>query len=208
MMRRDASITTVASRVLSIILHPILVPLYATVFFVVGTPLLAFMSFSSKAFIVGMVATDAVVLPALYIGLMLHFGLIRDSSLSRPSDRVRPLIVLAFCYGLCLWILRDYMAAFLVSRMLWAAIICTVMAAIVTPVWKISLHLLSQGAAVAFLCLLCLSGVCTVWLLCAEIVVAGLLASARLYLGAHNPLQVSAGFMAGFVIALCSALFI
>lgn len=207
-MRRDKSICTILSRTLSIVLHPILVPLYAAIYIASTSPLMKLLSISSRAYIVGLVAVDAVLLPAFYIWMMLRLRVIEDKSLSRPADRIRPLVVLILCYGLGLWGFREMHTTFMISQILWAGLLCAAVAVAVTPFWKISLHMLSQGAATAFLTLLCISGMCPVWLYCVCIAVAGCVASARLYLGAHNPLQTAAGFAAGAVIGCCSLLFI
>lgn len=205
-MRRDKSIYTILGRTLSIVLHPMLMPLYAAIYLAGTSPLMRLLSISSRAYIVGLVAVDVVLLPAFYIWMMLHLKVIKDNSLSRPSDRIRPLVVLALCYALGLWGFRDMHTTFMISRLLWAGLLCTVTAAAVTPFWKISLHMMSQGAAVALLTLLCISGMCSVWLYCVSIAVAGCVASARLYLGAHNPQQAAAGFAAGAVLCCCSLL--
>ena len=98
-MRRDKSIYTILGRTLSIVLHPMLMPLYAAIYLAGTSPLMRLLSISSRAYIVGLVAVDVVLLPAFYIWMMLHLKVIKDNSLSRPSDRIRPLVVLALCYG-------------------------------------------------------------------------------------------------------------
>lgn len=207
-MRRDKSITTVLCRTLSIVLHPMLMPLYAAAYIAATSPLMKMLSVSSRAYIVGLVAVDAVLLPAFYIWMMFFLKVIKDKSLSRPADRIRPLAVLALCYGLGLWGFRDMHTTFMISRVLWAGLFCAITALAVTPLWKISLHMMAQGAAIALLTLFCISGMCPVWLFCVAVIIAGCVASARLYLGAHNPMQAAAGFAVGTIISGCSLLFI
>ncbi len=205
-MRRDRSIPTVLSRAVSMVLHPLLLPLYISVYLAADYPLLGLLSVSSRVYIVGLVAVNAVLLPAFYMWMMIRFGIIRDVSLSRPADRIRPLIVVAMCYGLAVWGFRDMVTASVISAVLWAALLGAVIAAVVTPFWKISLHMMAQGGAVALFAMLCVGGVCPVWLFCVAVVTAGTVGTVRLYLGAHSPLQAAAGWLAGVAIMCCSVL--
>jgi len=203
-MRKGRSIPIVSSRIISSVLHPLLVPLYLSVYLAADSPLLGLLSVSSRASIVGLVAVNAVLLPAFYIWMMFRFGIIRDRSLSRPADRIRPLLVVALCYGLAIWGFRDMVTATMISAVMWAGLLGAVTAAVVTPFWKISLHMMAQGGASALLTLLCISGTCPVWLCCTAIAAAGAVGSAGLCLGDHDSLQTAAGWTAGAALMCCS----
>jgi len=69
--------------------------------------------------------------------------------------------------------------------------------------WKISIHLVGIGGLIGFLIAFSLRLYTDVLLsLIIAILIAGMLASARLYSKAHKPLQVYSGFLLGFVIMM------
>lgn len=82
---------------------------------------------------------------------------------------------------------------------------CTVIifvAAFITIMWNISLHTIGVGGLVGLLCTLRhepMIGDMALVLFPAMIVLAGLVGSARLYLKAHTPLQIYAGYALGFL---------
>lgn len=66
-----------------------------------------------------------------------------------------------------------------------------------------------MGAIVALLVVMNIVGVGNMLLpLSVAILGAGALASARLYLGCHNPVQIFAGFFGGFGVAMLAVLFL
>ena len=66
-----------------------------------------------------------------------------------------------------------------------------------------------MGAAVALFVVLNIAGEQAMfWVLIATLLVAGLLASARLYMGRHRSLQLLVGFVGGFAMGVISLLWI
>lgn len=105
--------------------------------------------------------------------------------------------------------LSDVMMAFLIRRFLFAAMGCVVLTLIITPFWKISLHMTSIGGLLALLTALNASGLGQFpYTLVLFILLAGLLGSARLWLGSHNLAQIAAGLAGGYTIALLLILFV
>lgn len=104
--------------------------------------------------------------------------------------------------------ISDALVAFLIRKFLFAAVGCVFMGLVVSFFWKISLHMISVGGALALLFIVNISGFGTMlWVLIVGVLLTGALASSRLYLGRHTPLQVAAGFVGGFIVA-CAAMLI
>lgn len=161
----------------------------------------------AKSYILTVVIVDTLIVPAVGIWLMKMLGLIKDYSLSTRHDRMLPMAVVAICYGVCGWMLGSAPMLFLLRRMMFAAMLCTVFAFVVNLRWQISLHMTAMGAAVGMVFLLLYAGYDVVWIFCGVVMCAGLLGSSRLYLGKHTPAQVGAGFAGGFILSTLVLLF-
>ena len=195
------------SQAISLLLHPLTIPLWAGILMLFGNTLMATMPLSIKWFFLAVLALNTLVAPALCIGLLRAFRLIPDLRLSEP--RLIPILIVLLSYVSCLMMLSDVMMAFLIRRFLFAAMGCVVLTLIVTPFWKISLHMTSIGGLLALLTALNASGLGQFpYTLVLFILLAGLLGSARLWLGSHNLAQIAAGLAGGYTIALLLILFV
>lgn len=197
------------SQAISLLLHPLTIPLWAGILMLFGNTLMATMPLSIKWFFLAVLALNTLVAPALCIGLLRAFRLIPDLRLSEPRQRLIPILIVLLSYVSCLMMLSDVMMAFLIRRFLFAAMGCVVLTLIVTPFWKISLHMTSIGGLLALLTALNASGLGQFpYTLVLFILLAGLLGSARLWLGSHNLAQIAAGLAGGYTIALLLILFV
>ena len=133
------------SQAISLLLHPLTIPLWAGILMLFGNTLMATMPLSIKWFFLAVLALNTLVAPALCIGLLRAFRLI-------------PILIVLLSYVSCLMMLSDVMMAFLIRRFLFAAMGCVVLTLIVTPFWKISLHMTSIGGLLALLTALNASG--------------------------------------------------
>lgn len=196
------------AQALSWALHPFVLPIYLLLLlfsqtaFATFTPLL-------QRYLIGSVVLYGVVLPVVLVVWLRMRGRLKDLRIAERSDRILPLMIGAVCYMLCAVTIGRIEAAAFLRKFVVAAACCELMCAIVSTRWKISLHLTGMGAAVALLVVMNLLALQQMFVpLLATIVAAGLLASARLYLGRHTPLQVAAGFFGGFLITLIALFFL
>ena len=189
-------------------LHPFVLPLYMIVVLLTLT-VFAHYSTGVKCYLLWVVVLSAIVIPALSLGVLRSLGRISSYRVDERRERLLPLLIGAICYVLCaITIARIPSAAFLRKFML-AAACCEVMCLVVSGYWKISLHLTGMGAVVALLVVMNILGVGNMMIpLMVAILLAGALASARLYLGCHNAAQVLAGFCGGFVVTVLAVLFL
>ncbi|MBQ2393612.1 MAG: hypothetical protein II303_05490, partial [Alistipes sp.] len=119
----------------------------------------------------------------------------------QPAERLRPLIIGAAAYVVAALAIAHIPQAIFLRKFLLAVACCELMCCLVTMRWKISLHLTGMGSAVALLAVLNVLGLPNLFsVLMWAILLSGLLASARLYLGYHKPLQLLAGFLGGYAI--------
>ncbi len=124
-------------------------------------------------------------------------------ALKKKEDRTIPYILTAISYLLCSVSLYMLVFPIYVSSVIIAVAIALITDAIVSRFWKISAHMTGIGAMLGgALCICYHMHIFPVICLLSIILLCGLLATARLYLKAHTPMQVIAGFANGFCCAI------
>ncbi len=193
---------------ISWVLHPLLLPVYLTAVLLTGTVFVRFPA-GMKFYLAWVILLYAAIIPVLSIGLLRTFGRLSDYRLLERRERLLPLAVGALCYLLCSFTLAKIPSVEFLRKFMLAAACCEAFCLVVTRYWKISLHLTAMGATVALFVLMNIIGVGNMLVpLLIAVLCAGALASARLYLGRHNPQQIAVGFFGGFVIASVEMLFL
>ena len=208
MSRYPSDLPSRLAQSLSWALHPILLPLYLVAALFTMTPYALFAG-RMQLWMGGTLVLFGTLLPALSVGLLYRFGRLRDLRIEERADRILPLAIGALCYLICAACLARVEAAHFLRKLALAAACCEAMCGVVSLRWKISLHLTGMGAAVALLVVMNLLGLRPMFRpMLVAMVMSGLLASARLYLGRHNPWQLSAGFGGGLLLTLLVMLFL
>ena len=188
------------ARALSMALHPLILPLYLLAMLFTQTAFSLFPN-GAKWYLGGAVILYGVVIPMVSVALLRWKGLLKDWKLHTRKERILPLLVGAVSYFVCAIVIARVPQADFLRKFVLAAACCELMCLLVSLEWKISLHLTGMGAAVALLVVLNILGLSQLFpMLLMTILAAGLLASARLYLGYHNIWQVLAGFFGGFLL--------
>ena len=196
------------SNAISWVLHPFLLPLYLIVVLLTLT-VFAHYPANVKFYLLWVVVLYAMIIPLLALGVLRSLGRISDFKIDNRRERLLPLLVGAICYLLCALTLAKIPSVVFLRKFMAAAACCEVLCLVVSLRWKISLHLTGMGAAVALLVVMNIVGVGHMLVpLSVAILGAGALASARLYLGCHNGVQVLAGFCGGFLVATFALLFL
>lgn len=196
------------ARVLSWTLHPFLLPVYLVVFLLTDTPF-AFYSAGARFYFAWVILLYGVVIPVLTLALLRSLGRLSDWRVDSRRERRWPLLVGTLCYLLCAVTLAKVPSAIFLRKFILAAACCEALCFVVSLRWKISLHLTAMGAVVALLVVMeFVAPTRSLLPLFAALFGAGLLASARLYLGCHNGLQVLAGFSGGFLLTVAALLFL
>jgi len=188
-------------RLLSAVLHPMLVPTLALSVIFATDPFTMAAEQLKWASVV--VFGGTYVLPALMIGLLLALGAIESPELHKAQERRWPLIFGVLFSGSTFAVLRYAHVHPMLERFLWTTTLLLVVASIVTPRTKISLHGMAMGALTALVWVQCIrSATLHLSLLAGVILASGLVGVARLYLKAHTPFQWYLGYFSGFFLAL------
>ena len=193
-------IETGIARAISFILHPMLLSTYALVilfnlqvYFTVAIPL------NAKWMIAILVFIITGLLPILLAVLMSKLGIIRSLHMSEREERIWPFITTALLYYLAYYLLNQLDLSPVFVRFMLGAFLAVAVGLVVSFFWKISIHMIGMGGLVgAFTGLSLRLMIDMPLLIVILILLSGLTGFARLKLSAHHPLQVLAGFIAGF----------
>jgi hypothetical protein len=189
------------ARFLSYALHPLLMPFYSVV---LVTSLNTYISFSISAhvqrIIISLVFITTGVLPVLTAILLLQKGMIRSLEMDSITERRIPFISTALFYLVCYYFLFQLPVPRILSLMVLGAAITIFIAWLMSYRWKVSIHMIGIGGITGVL--FALSGILHVNLtgiIIISILIAGILGSARMLLGAHTPAQIYIGFLVGLL---------
>ena len=195
------------SKFISIILHPIFMPLLAFRLTLKAFPNVEFSISQSLNYIYGIVICCSIILPLLSIFFLIKKGKVRSLEMSDRKERSLPL------FGTVIWMLLGFymlnhtlIYAPLLKAELFGAILIILFAAIISKFWKISLHLLAIGGVVGVFIALQLMEGGALYLLLIFILLSGILGVARIRQKAHNHTQVYMGFLLGVGVELITLL--
>lgn len=184
------------AKAISLLLHPLLMPLYATIVMLYATPLGLFLNNRAILFILVVVFFFTSFTPFLFVLLFYKFGFITSLSITERRERGIPLLFGALmCYVCYVFLSRIVRFAPLFPKMFFLLTIFLLLLMVITKFWKISLHMSAIGGLLAIIIILSYQE----WLLLIVIFLTGLLGTSRLWLKAHNSIQIYGGFFWGFL---------
>lgn len=199
------SVLSTLSKTISALFYPVLIPVYVMGIMMAQGLLLGHATPEARFYFLTVIVLNTVIVPGVCILLFNRIRFWRENPNSDFRERILPMLVMIICYSACLFMIRDVPFAYPVRKMLVAGLCCLALGFGVTFVWRISLHMIAQGAAVAFLAILMASGADgLLWILCAAVACAAIVATARLYLGKQSPAQILGGFLGGFAVTVLS----
>ena len=197
------------SQFISILFHPFFMVAFATAVFFLFIP-------SELSVFEGFYVFDIlfIVLGFTFLGIVVLYAIVK---LGKPEanlisfesmqgetkeDRQWPLLFSAIIYFLMYYCLNNLkVVPTFIYLFIVGAIIQTIVAGIINLTWKISLHMIGIGGLCgAFLFIMLFRDSGGAPILAACFFIAGLIGTARLYLQAHTPRQILAGFSISFLI--------
>ena len=195
------------SKVISIVLHPIFMPLLALYLTLKALPSIAFAINQYLNYIYGIIICCTIILPLLSIFFLIKKGLVGSLEMSNHKERSLPLFITALWMSLGMYILNPTLIyAPLLKAELFGAILIILFAAIISKFWKISLHLLGIGGIVGVFIALQLMEGGVLYVLLIFIFLSGILGVARMAQKAHNHAQIYIGFLLGMSMELTTLL--
>lgn len=167
-----------------------------------GVPESTSVPFEFKTRIFYLILMSTLVIPMLTIfGLRLS-GTVKSLHMHTTKDRIIPFSVTSIYFLLTTYFMNRISE---LDPIIWEimALISgvVVVLTVVTIFWKMSAHMTGVGGLVALVLILGLrfSNFQSLYPLLLSIVLSGIVGSSRLFLNAHKPLEVYAGFIFGFL---------
>jgi len=124
-------------------------------------------------------------------------------------ERVLPLFFSAIYYYIGYYLLRNLSIYPIFKVFLIASVLVIVVLLLISFRWKISAHMAGIGSITGIILAISFRmGVNPVFIIAGLFLVAGLVGSARLYLGKHNLLQIVSGYLMGLIILFVSVYYV
>jgi hypothetical protein len=187
------------AKIIAIIFHPLLMPVYGLAIIFSAPTLLEYLSFNVKKLLILIMLVNNVLLPLSLLPFFIHRNIITSWTISERKERNIPLIITTTLYfATSLIIFRFPIPGFLKS-FIFASAFLSLMVTVINFWWKISIHSVGAGSLIGLVLILSLKMLTPLeWYLISAIIAGGLVLSSRLKLNLHNPQQVWVGLFAGF----------
>jgi hypothetical protein len=191
--------TRSVSKILSYVLHPLLMPFYAVMLVL---NLNTYLSFSISLYVQKLVMTvvfiTTVALPVVTSIFLMQQGFVKSLEMESPQERRLPFMAAGIYFLVCYYLLLMMPVPRVLPNMVLGAALSIFIAWAINFKWKISIHMVGVGGVVGLLIGISIRLGAGLWYpIMASVLIAGLLGSARLRLGAHNEYQIYAGFFLG-----------
>lgn len=192
----------IVAKTLSVVLYPLFVPTYGMVLYCLahamhaGTPLPWIWSLIA---IIGTFLLTCV-LPVTAIWVLMRKGTITNMQIENATERTMPYIYTIIGFGFWAYLVIAILKAPLYLAFISiGAVVAITLVALINRWWKISAHLTGLGGLVGGILCYCLgiSGVPSWTMVAVLMAISWILMWARLYLDAHTPAQVCAGWLLG-----------
>lgn len=189
---------TSIAHLISILFHPIMIPLYAVFIIFNSTTLYSQVPSTIKNFSYIIVCISTIILPVSILPLLKFQKIISSYKLNDRRERIIPMIISVIFFFMGLFLISKIPMTNIIQSFYKAMMIAVLGVALISIYWKISMHMTSiggLGASVLFLNHFYFSG--HFWII-SIIIITGLLGSSRLLLGRHIPSQIYIGYIWGF----------
>jgi hypothetical protein len=153
-----------------------------------------------KRFVYSAILLCDVLLPLSIIPGLIYFRRIKNYTLDVRRERLIPLFFTTICFYIGYYFVSKMAPVRLINLFLFSSTVVVLVILFISLFWKISIHMAGIGGLTGMIISISfIYGLDTAILLSIVIFIAGLLASSRLALNAHNILQLLAGFFVGGV---------
>ena len=198
MLTRDFPV----SRILSYILHPLLIPTFATSTLMLQPGLQTIvMPGPLRIWFLSVVIVFTLVIPVTGVLILLKFKALYSLEMYQRNERTIPLLISSTSFMVLLFAIKSTGIPPLFLYVLYSATFALLAGLLINLVYKISLHTLGWSALAATLTGISLRmGIPLLMLIIISVLISGVVGYARLKQNAHNPAQVYLGYVAGICV--------
>jgi hypothetical protein len=187
------------AKIITVIFHPLLMPVYGMAIILSAPTLYGYLPFAVKKLIILIMLVNNVLLPLSLLPFFIHMNIISSWTVSERKERNIPLAITTLLYCTTSYIFFRFPVPVFLKSFIYASAFLSLVVTMINFRWKISLHSVGAGALMALVIILSIKMYTPlVWCLISSVIAGGLVLSSRLKLNYHNPYQVWFGFFTGF----------
>jgi hypothetical protein len=207
--KKNAMPLYILAKVISVIFHPLFMPLYGMIIIFTAPTLFSYIPFNVKKILLFVIATNNILVPLSLMPFFRYRNIIRSWNIETRKERIIPLLSVSFFYSVTSYIIFRLQIPLFIKSFIFATALLAIAVSIINFWWKISLHSVGAGALAGLVIALSVNMMIPLtWFLIPVLIIAGLILSSRLRLETHNPPEVYIGFITGFImITLLMVLF-
>ena len=197
---KSANLLNKAAKIISVIFHPLFMPLYG-LFLIFSIPTVySYLSLSVKLFLFFVILINNITLPLILLISLKVKNRISSWEMESRKERMLPLFIATTLYAITSYIIIKSPIPVFIKTYFMGILLVSSSVAVINNWWKISVHAAGSGALTALALMLSFIMYHTVILpLTAIIIAAGLTLSSRLRLNSHTPAQAWFGFLLAFI---------
>ncbi len=189
------------AEILSILLHPIFMPLYGLLIIFSSPTLHAYIPQAIKRMIFILVLANNVMMPIALAAILYRRGAITTFNARDRNERMILLTFALLMYSLTAFLVLRIQSPNLFRAYFISIAVVTLATLVITVVYKISLHAAGFGGLLVLVISMIILYRTGMTLQMIAVILAGSsVMSARIYLGDHSPAEVWSGFFAGAAI--------
>ncbi|MDQ3100839.1 MAG: hypothetical protein M3R08_05595 [Bacteroidota bacterium] len=189
-----------AARWISILLHPVFMPLYTIALVMWMDPdLVYFLPDQARYIMLTMIFVMTVAFPLTSTLLLLRAHLLTSLEMRTSQERIAPFGMTLLYYCMTYYLLRQSPLHPVVLSIFAGVIVAMLLTLLITLRWKISAHMVGVGGMLgAITAVTVVHSLAVFPIIALVIVIAGLLGTARSIAGTHMPAQIYSGVALGF----------
>jgi len=194
---------------LSLILHPIFIPLYTLYLIILIHSQYFYFNEKSVLMLLFIFSVLTIIIPLFIVSLMFYLKMITSFHLTTKNERLSVSFILLMFYFFTIFVLRTIHFPYLIQLYFYALpSILTILLITQWLYYKLSLHLYGMGSVIGILLYfrLEMDVISPFYLLFIIILATGLITTARLILKSHTFKEVNLGFFLGIVASYLSLL--
>lgn len=200
MTDKTNNFTEKLAHIVSVIFHPLLMPVYGMVIIFSAPTLYGYLPFAIKKLIFLIVMINNVLFPLSLLPFFRYRNIISSWIIHERKERTVPLLISTILYLTTSFIIFHFPVPGFFKSFIFAIAFLSIIVTAINFWWKISIHSVGAGALLAVVLLLSFKMFNPlIWYLIPVILAGGLVLSSRLRLNNHTPQQVWFGFLSGFL---------
>ena len=196
----DNSFVHTIAKIISVLFHPLFVPIYFVWFLLFIHPL-AFIGFSSvqKFQTLVIVGINLTIFPLVSVLLLKALGFIESIYLKTQKDRIIPYIACGIFFFWAFTVFKEQTKYPIVLVVFILGIFLASSAALLANIYfKVSMHAIGMGGLLGiFAVLLYNNNLSMAWPLALVLIISGMVCTARLLLNTHTPKDIYVGLLIG-----------